>query len=277
MTPLPSDLGRRFSERVRRQLADRPLEIEPAEHRTQLAKLLAEVGELSHYDLLGLPTDARLDEVHAAYERLARLVHPSHAPGLGLAGREAALELLFEHATEAYLVLSHPDRRRDYDREVQATSGDTLAARRRRGEESKRMARRYYRRALELVDEEEFHFAIELLKQAIRADSRTEYHALLGEVQLRNPNWMRQAADTFRNALDATPDSPRLLLGLGRACEGLGRWEEARRCYRRVAESAPGEASAEAREGLGRLAELEGGSASRKRRRSLLGRKGPRR
>ena len=40
------------------------------------------------------------------------------------------------------------------------------------------------KRALDLVENEEFHFALELTRQAIRADPRAEYFALLGRIQV---------------------------------------------------------------------------------------------
>lgn len=253
MHRLPTDLGNRFGERIERQLREQPLEISPEEHRVRLAELMAQVGELNHYEFLGITPDASSDQVHDAYDRLARLVHPSHAPTLGLGGREAALELLFEEATHAYLVLSHPDRRREYDREAEVTKTVAVMARAGREEEARQVARRYYRQAISLGRSEEYHFALELLGEAVRIDPRPEYYCLLGEIELKNPRWTSRAFDSFQAALAAAPDDPRAHLGMARAHEALGRPLSAQEHYRKVLAIAP--EAHEAREGLSRIEE----------------------
>src|SRR5436305_10789312 len=84
-----------FSERVRRDLARQPLVLPPETHRHRVAELLGKVGGATCYDLLGVGPGASDPEVYDAYNRLARLVHPSHAPTLGLSGKERVLGLLF--------------------------------------------------------------------------------------------------------------------------------------------------------------------------------------
>jgi molecular chaperone DnaJ len=62
------------------------------------------------YALLGVDRNATPDEVERAYRRLARRYHPGINPG----DRDA--EQMYEQIQQAYRVLGHPDRRRDYDR-----------------------------------------------------------------------------------------------------------------------------------------------------------------
>jgi hypothetical protein len=106
-------LVERFAERIRQELARKPLDLDKEEHRHQLKELLQRLGEVNHYELLGVGLGAGGEEIHDSYMRLARLVHPSHSQRLGLAG-EGGLTLLFERATEAYLTLSDPERTRAY-------------------------------------------------------------------------------------------------------------------------------------------------------------------
>lgn len=200
LQPLSEELGL-FSERILRTLRERPLDLKPETHRERVAEVMRQLGD-TFYQLLGVEPSASDLEVHAAYERLARVVHPLHAERVGLAGKESVLEMLFERATRAYLTLSDPERRRSYDHDI---GFDPMAATVPvdRPAENREIARDYYRRACEMVEEQQYHFAIELLKEAVRRDPKAEYHALLGRLMARNshPRWLRAAAEHLEAAI----------------------------------------------------------------------------
>ena len=191
-----------FSERIARSLGERPLEIGETEHRERVAALLREVGGATFYQLLSVGPTASPEKVHEGYERMARLVHPSHAASLGLEGREGVLEVLFERATAAYVTLSHPGKRRDYDREVGPAGWPESAPGKSRAEENRDRARGYFNRAGAFAARDEVHFAIELLREAVRIDPQAKYFVLLGDLQTRNQNWLRQAVDSYTRALE---------------------------------------------------------------------------
>ena len=73
--------------------------------------------EPDYYEVLQISPDATFDQVHKAYRALAMIYHPDRnsAPGAGAA--MAAIN-------EAYMVLSDPSRRREYDRERAPATGD---------------------------------------------------------------------------------------------------------------------------------------------------------
>jgi tetratricopeptide (TPR) repeat protein len=189
------------------------------------------------------------EEIHLGFQRLARLVHPGHAAPLRLPAGERALWLLFERATDAYLTLSQPERRRRYNEGLPRLPEGGGAAE--RPEEARRLARSYYERAQALIDAEDFHFAVELLKQAVHTHPRPEYYVLLGQVQARNPNWLRHARDSYWRAVEMGAAEPAVSVALGRICEELDEPEEARRHYEGVLARDP--ADPEARAGLARL------------------------
>jgi molecular chaperone DnaJ len=74
------------------------------------------------YGLLGLSRDATADAIERAYRRLARRYHPGVNPG------DQVAEALFRQIQEAYDVLSHLERRREYDRGTSRPAATAAAA-----------------------------------------------------------------------------------------------------------------------------------------------------
>ena len=62
-----------------------------------------------YYEVLGVPKDADEDALKKAYRKLAKKYHPDANPG----DKEA--EAKFKEASEAYSVLSDPQKRQQYD------------------------------------------------------------------------------------------------------------------------------------------------------------------
>lgn len=63
-----------------------------------------------YYEILGVPRTASDKEIKAAYRKLARKHHPDVNPG------DAEAEEKFKEASEAFAVLSNPEKRSKYDR-----------------------------------------------------------------------------------------------------------------------------------------------------------------
>lgn len=251
---LPPALFERFSQRIATDLLANPVAMEAASHRVRVAQLLAQCGGMTHYELLDIPIDAGDDQVHRAYTELARLVHPSHAHHLSLVGREGALELLFDRAARAYLTLNDPRRRATYNMAFGLVAGRQGEGE--RGVERKEHARRLFDNARELVAAEDFHFAVELLRQAVVLDPQAEYYALLADCQMRNPNWTGKALDSVRAGLRLKPNEVTLHVLQAQALEKQGDNERAAEEYLWVCDRNPDQV--EAAEGLGRLASVKG-------------------
>lgn len=67
------------------------------------------MSKRDYYEVLGISKDATEQEIKKAYRKLARKYHPDMNPG----DKEA--EAKFKEVTEAYEVLSDPEKRRQYD------------------------------------------------------------------------------------------------------------------------------------------------------------------
>src|SRR4051812_27038023 len=70
-----------------------------------------------YYKTLGVDRKASADEIKKAYRKLARQSHPDRNPG------DAKAEERFKKISEAYDVLSDPDKRKKYDRGGSVFSG----------------------------------------------------------------------------------------------------------------------------------------------------------
>jgi molecular chaperone DnaJ len=66
----------------------------------------------TYYQVLGVEPKARIGEIKKAYRRLARKYHPDLNPG------DRRAEERFKQVSEAYDVLSDPDKRRTYDAQL---------------------------------------------------------------------------------------------------------------------------------------------------------------
>ena len=73
-----------------------------------------------YYQLLNVPRSAETAAIRAAYYKLADQLHPDRFQTLGDSGLRNQLETIYARISEAYRVLSHPQRRVAYDRALAA-------------------------------------------------------------------------------------------------------------------------------------------------------------
>jgi molecular chaperone DnaJ len=75
-------------------------------------------GKKDYYDLLGVSRNAGEEEIKKAYRKLALQYHPDRNPG------DKPAEDMFKQVSEAYQVLSDPQKRAQYDQFGHAAFGD---------------------------------------------------------------------------------------------------------------------------------------------------------
>ena len=68
------------------------------------------MAEIDYYQILGVGRDATADEIKKAYRKLAMKYHPDKAKG-----DKKQAEEKFKQISEAYAVLSNPEKKKEYD------------------------------------------------------------------------------------------------------------------------------------------------------------------
>ncbi len=79
---------------------------------------IPDLEAFSYYQLLGVSPDASADEVGDAYYEIARVAHPDRHVREPEPRRRRSIELLYARLSEAFWVLSDPEQRREYDRDL---------------------------------------------------------------------------------------------------------------------------------------------------------------
>ena len=151
------------------------------------------------YDSLGLPRSATSVQLRARFRQLVRAYRKE------LTTKDLFQDERFRHWTNAYLLLTSPQRR-DYDRRLRQTRGrerpgDLLSA--------------LPQPQMLLIEAEaalvrrKLHEAVELAKEAVKQDQRNaEGYALLGDIMREQSNYAN-ALTMYNYAIQFDPNNPR--------------------------------------------------------------------
>ncbi len=147
------------------------------------------------YDTLGLERDATDEQIRSAFRKLALKHHPDRFAG---AKREEAEER-FQVITEAFNVLSHPQSREKYDKEI--SKGTDSAAM-----DPKEIARRLTAKGSQCMREGNWAEALEHLKLAIdHDDDNAKAHYFYGQALGRVPSRIGDALRHVERAASLEP------------------------------------------------------------------------
>ena len=172
------------------------------------------------YDILGVTQAAPPEELQRAVHERARLFHPDNAIRPALQEARDALEILFKRVRDAARAFRSAESRASYDGSL-AVAGQTIAIGSKGAdpEMQREIARKNYLRARQLIEQEDFFPALEMIRQSIEFDSmRPEYWILLSRIQRKNPRWVRQGTETLRRAVLKMPESVDLWYELSEMC-----------------------------------------------------------
>ena len=219
---LPAGVGvERLNVEVQAQVPARPLGYADLVRNTY-----RRIDWLTHYELLGVSREASSQEIQRAYFDRSRSFHPDLRHRQDLAGCGKELLTVFERVKVAYEVLTDPRKRAEYDASANAPADlpESASDPQARAE----MAAKSYVRARQLIEEKDFHPAVEMLREAIRfVPDNAEYRFCLGLVELQNAKWIDRGLENLMEAARLEPRRQQYLREAARALHQHGRNEEA--------------------------------------------------
>ncbi len=186
------------------------------ELRREVTALHARLGDLDHWQLLGLERGASPADVKRAYLKAAKRLHPDHLMRLGLEDLKETANSVFTQIARAHEVLTDPDERARYE-ESQSGVSETeaiLAA----------QAEQYFQRGEMLIRAGNFRGAAEFLDRAVKTyDREPDYHAAYGWALHRmNPPDNPRALGHFEKALELSGEQAQTLLRMSLVLKELG-------------------------------------------------------
>lgn len=153
------------------------------------------------YDTLGLEKDATEKEIRAAFRKLAMKHHPDRFSG----EERLAAEEKFQGMTEAFNVLSRPENREEYDKQI--SQGTDVKAM-----DPKEIARRLAAKGSQMMREGNIAEAVEHLKMAIDHDNgNARAHYFYGQVLGRIPGKERDALRHIEQAASLEPGNATMI------------------------------------------------------------------
>jgi len=197
---------------------------------------------LSHYELLGVRPEAPVEEIHQAYFERSRLFHPDLRHREDLSHCERELTTVFERLKVAHETLADADRRKAYDATLAAPSVPMAAAAEATANPQARrqLASQNYRRAKALIEQKDYHPAVEMLREAIRfVPDNGEYRYTLAQVELKNTMWVARGLENLKEAARLEPRRAQYVRDAAAALHERGRSAEAEPFARRALDLDP--------------------------------------
>jgi tetratricopeptide (TPR) repeat protein len=228
-----------------------------------IARKLAELDAgANHFSMLGVPSNATVDEIRAAYFSLAKRLHPDRLQAVGVTGSAADAQRLFARINLAFGVLTDPVKRAEYNRMLVSggeeavtqaqMDADEMATRILRAEET-------FHRGEMALRRNQFVAAQDLFEEAVALNpEEAEYLALLAwATWLAADDKIQVAAAVQKRLSDAVRLSPRCVPAhfyRGQVAKHIGRTAAAIEAFKQVIDLQPdhGDANLELRVLLGR-------------------------
>lgn len=176
------------------------------------------------YAVLGLQRNASEDQIRQRFRELARVRHPDRFQG----AEKQAAETVFQDLTQAFNVLSDPERRRQHDTELVRPGNES---------DPRQVARAYLQRGIKSYKEKNFLDAADNFDRATKADptsAQTWHHLALTCAQ--QENWLPRAVLAIERACELEPMNPGYRKHAGRICAMAGQVDRAVLHYRKAME-----------------------------------------
>jgi curved DNA-binding protein CbpA len=173
------------------------------------------------YAVLALPRNATGEQIRQRFRELARARHPDRFQG----AEKARAEREFQEITEAFNILSDPQRRRQHDLEIERPEGASS--------DPRQLARVYLQRGIKAYREKNYFEAADNFDRATKADggnAQAWHHLALACSQ--QGKWLDRAFAAIERACELDPMNPSYRKLAGRLAATNGDAERAERHYR---------------------------------------------
>jgi curved DNA-binding protein CbpA len=178
------------------------------------------------YAVLAVPRNATEDQIRQRFRELARTRHPDRFQG---EAKERA-EVEFQEITQAFNVLSDPERRRRHDAELVRPEEQGAP-------DARQLARIYLQRGVKGYKEKNWAEAASNFDLATKSDpSNPQGWHHLAQACSHQRSWLPQAVSAIEQACQLEPMNPTYLKQAGRICALAGLTERALQYYRKALE-----------------------------------------
>jgi len=177
-----------------------------------------------YYALLGITPRADLPEIKTAYYGLARKFHPDRFYGMEDIVLKEKVDVIFATINGAYETLKNAKKRQDYDstpNDLRTVSTGRLSSESRSAapltrEAQLKAAEEHAKKAQAAYDKGNNYEAVQYLKSATQiAPEVAKYWQQLGVSLSRNPQWRKEAEESFNKATELDPKNPENHLYMG--------------------------------------------------------------
>lgn len=178
------------------------------------------------YVVLGVARNATEEQIRQRFRELARQRHPDRFHG---AEKERA-EKEFQDLTQAFNVLSDPERRRRHDNELVRPTESS-------GPDPRMAARAYLQRGVQAYKDKNYLQAADNFDRATQADaSNAQAWHHLALACSHQASWLSRAVEAIDKACALEPMNSAYLKQAGRICALAGLNERAANYYRKAIE-----------------------------------------
>lgn len=195
---------------------------------TELKQLIEQayygLNRQDYYAVLGITPRADLPEIKTAYYGLARKFHPDRFYGMEDFILKEKVDVIFATINGAYETLKNAKKRQDYDstpsnQRAISTGGltsDSKSAAPLTREAQLKGAEEHAKKAQAAYDKGNNYEAVQYLKAATQiAPEVAKYWQQLGVSLSRNPQWRKEAEESFNKATELDPKNPENHLYMG--------------------------------------------------------------
>jgi tetratricopeptide (TPR) repeat protein len=185
----------------------------------EIEELIYLISHGNYYDLLSVSRMASEEEIKTAYLRLARRYHPDRYQATATQSVRAQLVNLFAHLSQANETLSDPDKRREYDQQLElpVKKKESTITTSQAPVSEKNLAEENYVVGRRLIDQGGYSRSLPYLREAVRLKPNVvRYRGTLARALSEVPVHRKEAEEHWLKAIELEPGNASHYAELGR-------------------------------------------------------------